>query len=223
MRSTPGRHELTKILHGLPQVFQILQWENRGIKINGEFISHLRFADDIIFANSGEELQGMLRKLNQASLQVGLSINLNKIKIMTNKHLEEDKNQMITIYNNEIEEVDHYIYLGQHISMDAASKEQKIKRCTTFGGQAFGIASAIFKNKEILPRTQMTSPQSMHSPSGHLWGRNWRPNKKANTEAKNYATGPRKDHTQHRLAQSKNSRMHPATIRDILETISKVK
>ena len=30
----------------LEKVFQKLQWENRGIKIDGEFISHLRFTDE---------------------------------------------------------------------------------------------------------------------------------------------------------------------------------
>ena len=90
----------------------------------------------------------MLQELNQASLEVGLSMNFLKTKIMCNKHAE-DTNRKITIDNNEIEEVDHYIYLGQRISMEIASKEQEIKRRITLGWQAFGRASAIFKNKEI--------------------------------------------------------------------------
>ena len=90
----------------------------------------------------------MLRELNQESLLVGLGMNLKKTKIMTINQAEVD-NLMITIDNNIIEEVDHYIYLGQRISMDTASKEQEIKRRITFGWQAFGRASAIFKNKAI--------------------------------------------------------------------------
>ena len=90
----------------------------------------------------------MLQELNQASLEVGLSMNFKKTKIMCNKHAE-DTNRKITIDNNEIEEVDHYIYLGQRISMETASKEQDIKRRKTLGWQAFGRASEIFKNKEI--------------------------------------------------------------------------
>ena len=90
----------------------------------------------------------MLQELNQASLEVGLSMNFKKTKIMCNKHAE-DTNRKITIDNNEIEEVDHYIYLGQRISMETASKEQEIKLRITLGWQAFGGASAIFKNKEI--------------------------------------------------------------------------
>ena len=55
----------------------------------------------------------MLQELNQAIciLEVGLSMNFKKTKIMCNKHAE-DTNRKITIDNNEIEEVDHYIYLG---------------------------------------------------------------------------------------------------------------
>ena len=41
---------------------------------NGEYLRHLRFADDIIiFANSIEELQEVLQELNHASLEVRLS------------------------------------------------------------------------------------------------------------------------------------------------------
>ena len=107
---------------------------------------------------------------------------------------------MITIDNNVIEEVDHYIYLGQRITMDTASKEQEIKCRITFGWQAFGRASVIFKNKSNPPRAQKTSIRSMHSPDGHLWSRNLEPNEKTNNKAKNYAMGPQKDHAQHNLA-----------------------
>ena len=133
----------------LEKVFRKLNWSRRGILIDGEYLSHLRFADDIIiFTRNIAELHEMLQELNQASLEVGLSMNFKKTKIMRNKHAE-DTNRKITIDSNEIEEVDHYIYLGQRISMETASKEQEIKRRITLGWQAFGRASAIFKNKEI--------------------------------------------------------------------------
>ena len=133
----------------LEKVFRKLNWSRRGILIDGEYLSHLRFADDIIiFTRNIAELHQMLQELNQASLEVGLSMNFKKTKIMRNKHAE-DTNRKITIDSNEIEEVDHYIYLGQRISMETASKEQEIKRRITLGWQAFGRASAIFKNKEI--------------------------------------------------------------------------
>ena len=133
----------------LEKVFRNLSWEHKGIKIDGEFLNHLRFADDIIiFANRVEELQQMLIDLSKKSIEVGLSMNFKKTKIMCNEYVE-DKEETVTIDNNTIEEVDHYIYLGQRISMNSASKEQEIKRRITLGWQAFGRTSAVFKNKEI--------------------------------------------------------------------------
>ena len=63
-------------------------------------LCHLRFADDIIiFTRNIAELHEMLQELNQASLEVGLSMNFKKTKIMCNKHAE-DTNRKITIDNN---------------------------------------------------------------------------------------------------------------------------
>jgi len=42
----------------LERVIQNLNWDEVGIKINGECLHHLRFADDIVlFASSAVELQ----------------------------------------------------------------------------------------------------------------------------------------------------------------------
>nr|XP_027229599.1 uncharacterized protein LOC113821306 [Penaeus vannamei] len=46
-------------------VFQNLDWETKGIKIDGEYLSHLRFADEIVLvANNLQDLQQMLNELN---------------------------------------------------------------------------------------------------------------------------------------------------------------
>ena len=74
----------------MEKVFRKLRWEKKGIKIDSEYLSHLRFANGIIiFANSMEELQEMLHELNQASLEVGLSMNLKKTKVMYNEFAED--------------------------------------------------------------------------------------------------------------------------------------
>lgn len=55
------------------------------MNINGRFLNHLRFADDIVLiAPNLEQLEMMLLQLNAESQKIGLKMNLSKTKIMTN-------------------------------------------------------------------------------------------------------------------------------------------
>lgn len=54
-------------------MFKTLDWRGRGITINGEYISHLRFADDIvIMAETLQDLHRMLNDLADSSQLIGL-------------------------------------------------------------------------------------------------------------------------------------------------------
>ena len=129
----------------LEEIFKQLNWENKGIKIDGEQINHLRFADDIILiSEEPEEFQTMLNELNNESKKIGLHMNIQKTKVMFNSSADTDKD--ITLDGVTIEKVEHYIYLGQKITMES-SKEQEITRRISLGWQAFGRASTIFKSK----------------------------------------------------------------------------
>ena len=54
-----------------------------GIKIAGENINNLRYADDTTFmAESKEELKSVLMKVKEESENVGLKLNIQKTNIM---------------------------------------------------------------------------------------------------------------------------------------------
>ena len=54
-----------------------------GIKRPRRNINNLRYADDTtLMAESGEELKSLLRKLKEESENVGLKLNIQKMKIM---------------------------------------------------------------------------------------------------------------------------------------------
>ena len=54
-----------------------------GIKIAGNNINNLRYADDTTLrAESGEELKSLLMKVKEESEKVGLKLNIQKTKIM---------------------------------------------------------------------------------------------------------------------------------------------
>ena len=80
-----------------------------GININGKFLNHLRFADDIILiAADLDQLQTMMNQLHQESSKIGLKMNLSKTKVMTNI----DDDAVIKVGDDVIERVDSYIYIS---------------------------------------------------------------------------------------------------------------
>ena len=49
-------------------IFRRLNWENKGVKIDGEFLSNLRFADDIFLCTeTPQEIHHMLQELSDES------------------------------------------------------------------------------------------------------------------------------------------------------------
>ncbi|MCJ3109057.1 reverse transcriptase family protein, partial [Klebsiella pneumoniae] len=67
----------------LEEIFKSLDWNEKGLRINGDYLSNLRFADDIVlFSNDGDELQKMIEDLSRESAKVGLRMNMQKTKIM---------------------------------------------------------------------------------------------------------------------------------------------
>lgn len=122
----------------LENVFKELNWSNRGVNINGEYLNHLRFADDIlIISNDAAELQEMVTELDNHSKLVGLTININKTKIMTNTN--EQMN--ITLGDQPLEKVVHYIYLGQKITTTKDRMKEEISRRIKMAWIAFGKLS----------------------------------------------------------------------------------
>ena len=60
-----------------------LEETQAGIRIAGRNINHLRYADDTtLMAENEEELKSLLMKVKEESEEVGLKLNIQKMKIM---------------------------------------------------------------------------------------------------------------------------------------------
>ena len=93
-------------------LFRRLNWEKKGMKIDGEFLSNLRFADAIFLCTeTPQELQHMLQELSDESWRMGLKMNIAKKKVMV------VDNTPINVNNVLIENVLGCVYLGQHYSL----------------------------------------------------------------------------------------------------------
>ncbi len=74
------------------EIFRNLKWEEMGIKIKGEFLSHLCFADDVvIISDSINNLEKMGEEFIEKSREEGLIMNRGKTIIMSNAKKEEIK------------------------------------------------------------------------------------------------------------------------------------
>lgn len=108
----------------LETVLSDLDWTKKGIYIQGKYLSHLRFADDLVlFSESSSQLQGMIEDLCKASRQVGLEINISKTKIMSN-HIKKD----IMLDGSTLEYVEQYVYLGKQVGFSHNSNELEVQR-----------------------------------------------------------------------------------------------
>ena len=125
----------------LESIFRRLNWEHKGVKIDGEFLSNLRFADDIFLCTeTPQELQQMLQELSDESRRMGRKMNIAKTKVMV------VDNTPININNVLIENVQGYVYLGQHYSLKEKNQDKEIQRRIMAGWAAYAKHRDIFKS-----------------------------------------------------------------------------
>ena len=102
----------------LESIFRKLNWENNGVKIDGEFLSNHRFPEDIFLCpERPQELQQMPQELSDESRRMGLKMNIAKTKVMV------VDNTPINVNNVLIENVQGYVYLGKHYSLKEKNQD----------------------------------------------------------------------------------------------------
>ncbi|KAK6753595.1 hypothetical protein RB195_012903 [Necator americanus] len=107
-------------------IMKSLSWEERGIRVDGRFLSNLRFADDIVlFSSSTNEAETMLNELNEAGKRVGLRINRKKTQFMKSTYCEDGG---VQLEGSQIVETPSYVYLGRSMNMENDLKEELNRR-----------------------------------------------------------------------------------------------
>ncbi|CAH2104094.1 unnamed protein product [Euphydryas editha] len=125
----------------LQDIFSKINWDQKGILLNGKYLNHLRFADDIaILAETPKDLEEMVTTLDHESKKVGLDMNTSKTKIMTNHY-----KRPIQVNGQQIEYVDSYIYLGKQVSFNVNSNLEEVKRRITLTWKKFWSLKEILK------------------------------------------------------------------------------
>ena len=103
----------------------MLGWKKQqaGIKIARRNINNFRYADDTtLMAESEEELKSILMKVKEESEEVGLKLNVQKMKIMASGPITSWE-----IDGKMVETVSDFIFLGSKITADGDCSHE-IKR-----------------------------------------------------------------------------------------------
>ena len=123
-----------------------------GVRISGEIINNLRFADDIdLIAESEDNLQELTTRVHESSERFGLKINRGKTKTMTIGKKKEKIN--IRLGGEELEQVTEFVYLGGVITEDADSTKD-IKKRIGLASAMFGKLRKLWRSSNISIRTK---------------------------------------------------------------------
>ena len=98
--------------------------ESTGIKIARRHINNLRYADDTTLMAEREELKSLLMKRKEESENVGLKLNIQKMKIMASGPITSWE-----IDGETVETVSDFVFLGSKITTDGDCSHE-IKRDT---------------------------------------------------------------------------------------------
>ena len=130
-----------------------------GINIVGRNTNNLRYVDDTtLMAESEEELKSLLLKVKEESDEVGLRLNMKKMKIMVSGPITSWQ-----IDGETMETVTDFIFLGSKITADGDCSHE-IKRCLLLGRKAMSKLDSILKSRDITLPTKVHLVKAMVFP-----------------------------------------------------------
>ena len=136
-----------------------LEEAQAGIKIAGRDINNLRYADDTTFmAESEEELKSLLMKVKEESEEVGLKLNIQKMKIMASSPITSWE-----IDGETVETVSGFVFLVSKITADGDCSHE-IKRRLLLGKKVMTNLDSIFKSRDITLPTKVCLVKAMVFP-----------------------------------------------------------
>ena len=122
-----------------------LEETQAGIKSAGRNIKNLRYADDItLMAQSEEELKSLLMKVKEESENVGLKLNIQKMKIMASGPITSWE-----IDGETVETVSNFIFGGGSKITADGDCSHEIKRRLLLGRKVMTNLDSIFKSRVI--------------------------------------------------------------------------
>ena len=132
-----------------------LEEAQSGIKIAGNNINNLRYADDTTLTAESKELNSLLRKVKEESEKVGLKLNIQKTNIMASGPITSWE-----IDGETMETVRDLILGGSKITADGDCSHE-IKRRLLLGRKVMTNLASILKSRDITLSTNICLVKAM--------------------------------------------------------------
>ena len=131
-----------------------LEETQAGIEIAGRNINNLRYAGDTtLMAESEEELKSLLIKMKEESKNVGLKLNIQKMKIITSWEIDGET----------VETVSDFLLWGSKITA-VGDFSHEIKRHLLLGRKVMTNLDSVFKSRDITLPTKVHLVKAMVFP-----------------------------------------------------------
>ena len=121
-------------------------------------INNLRYADDTTLMAESEELKSLLLKVKEESEEVGLKLNIQKMKIMASGPITSWE-----IDGETVETVSDFIFLGSKVTADGDCSRE-IKRRLLLGRKVMTNLESILKSRDITLPTKVHLVKAMVFP-----------------------------------------------------------
>lgn len=126
-------------------------------KVTPKVIHDLQFADDCcVAAHTASDIQATLDLFNEAYKKLGLSLNIGKTKVLHQPAPRQPSNPS-TIYvdGKPLEFVEHFPYLGSHLSQNATIDEEIQHRIHSASAAFFKLRQRVFENRDLRKSTKI--------------------------------------------------------------------
>ena len=135
-----------------------------GIKISRRNINNLSYADDTtLMPESEEELKSLLMNVKEETENVGLKLNIQKMKIMASGPITSWE-----IDGETVKTVSDFILGGSKVIADGDCSHE-IKRRLLHGRKVTTNLDNIFKSRDITLPTKVHLVKAMVFPVSHVW------------------------------------------------------
>ena len=130
------------------------------VSLVGSRLSDLRFAGGVVlFARKPGDLQTMFQALSNSSRKTGLTMNMDKTKVMTNRQPSP-----VQVDSAHLQYIPEYIYLGQLVSFKQ-TMEKELKRRIAIAWRTFWSLKFILLDRTLIRRLRFEALESCIFPA----------------------------------------------------------